>query len=238
MIEQADVVGHGACRVDVVGDDQERGLDLGVEIDDQLVEIGGANRVEARVRLIEEDDLGVEDQGSGQSGALAHPTGDLARQLGLGTLESDQLDLLADDRPDRGLGLLRVLAQGEGDVVVEAHGPEQRAVLEQHPEQLAYLVEVVLAQPGQVPVVDPDRALLRLEQPHQRLQKHGLAGAGRAEHDRDLPGWQRQGHVAPDHLGPERLGQSLNPYLNAHCFTSLGFVARSIAVIDFIENEP
>ena len=43
--------------VDVVRDDQERRVDLRVEVDDQLVEVGRADRVEAGVRLVEQDDL-------------------------------------------------------------------------------------------------------------------------------------------------------------------------------------
>ena len=84
VVEQADVVGHGAGGVDVVRDDEEGRVDLGVEVDDQLVEVGRAHRVEAGVRLVEQEDLGVEHERPGQAGALAHPAGDLAGQLGLG----------------------------------------------------------------------------------------------------------------------------------------------------------
>ena len=84
MVEQADVVGHRARGVDVVGDDQERRVDLGVEVDDQLVEERRTDRVEAGVGLVEEHDLGVEHQRAGQAGPLAHAAGDLAGQLVLG----------------------------------------------------------------------------------------------------------------------------------------------------------
>ena len=72
--------------VDVVGDDQERRVDLRVEVDDQLVEVGGAHRVEPGVRLVEQDDLGIEHERAGQPDALAHTAGDLAGQLALGAL--------------------------------------------------------------------------------------------------------------------------------------------------------
>ena len=106
VVEQADVVRHRAGGVDVVGDDQAGGVGLGVEVDDQLVQVGGAHRVEAGVGLVEQDDLGVEHQRTGQAGALAHAAGDLAGQLVLGAGEADQLHLLGDDRLDLGLGLL------------------------------------------------------------------------------------------------------------------------------------
>src|SRR4051794_8263663 len=43
--QQADVVGHRPGGVDVVGDDQEGRVDLRVQVDDQLVEERGADRV-------------------------------------------------------------------------------------------------------------------------------------------------------------------------------------------------
>ena len=98
--QQAEVVGDRPRRPDVVGDDQERGVDLRVEVDDQLVEVGHAHGVEAGVGLVEQDDLGVEHQGAREAGALAHPAGDLAGELPLGPLEADHLHLLEDDRPD------------------------------------------------------------------------------------------------------------------------------------------
>ena len=96
MVQQADVVGHRARGVDVVRDDEEGRLDLRVEVDDELVEVGRAHQVEAGVGLVEEDDLRVEHQARAEP-ALAHAAGDLAGQLALGALQADQLDLLDDD---------------------------------------------------------------------------------------------------------------------------------------------
>jgi hypothetical protein len=45
--------GHGLRGVDVVGDDEERRVGLRVQVDDQLVEVGRAHRVEAGVGLVE-----------------------------------------------------------------------------------------------------------------------------------------------------------------------------------------
>src|SRR6476469_5922095 len=216
VVEQADVVRNGAGGVDVVRDDEERRVDLGVEVDEELVDVAGAHRVEAGVRLVDEEDLGVEHEGPGQPCALAHATGDLARELALGAGETDEVHLLGDDPLDLGLGLLRVLSQREGDVVVEGHRPEEGAVLEEDPEQLAYLVEVGLAQARQVAPVDDDRAGVRLEQPDERLEEDGLARARGPEHDRDLPRGKREGHVPPDRLRTEGLGQTRDRDLHTH----------------------
>src|SRR6478752_583711 len=79
-----------------------------------------------------------------------------------------------------------VRTQREGDVVVEVHRAEHGAVLEQHAEQLADLVELLLGARGDVDALDHDAALVGLEQPDDGLEKDRLAGAGGAEHDADL----------------------------------------------------
>ncbi len=137
-------------------------------------------------------------------------------QLVLGAEQADQVHLLHDDVADLRLGLPGVLAQREGDVVVEVHRAEHRAVLEQHAEQLADLVELALGAGGDVDALDDDRAPVGLEQADQRLEQDGLARAGRAEHHADLTGGDRQGDVAPDELLAEGLGQSLDLDLHAH----------------------
>src|SRR6202030_1330406 len=48
---------------------------------DQVVEIRGPDRVEARGRLVEEYDLGVEREGPGERHALDHAAGEFRRKL-------------------------------------------------------------------------------------------------------------------------------------------------------------
>ena len=208
--------GHGPGGVDVVGDDEEGRVDLGVEVDEELVDVRRADRVQAGVRLVDEEDLRVEDEGPGEAGALAHPAGDLAGQLVLGAGETDELHLLAHDGGDLGLALAGVLAQREGDVVEEAHRAEEGAVLEEHPEELADLVEVVSAELDDVAAVDDDRAGVGADQADQGLEEDRLAGAGRAEHHRDLPRGEGEGDVVPDELAPEPLGQAAHRDLDTH----------------------
>src|SRR6202034_1950125 len=79
--QHAHVVRHGAGDVDVVRHDQHGGVDLGVDVEDQLAQVGGTDGVQTRVGLVAEDDLGVHHQGAGQAGAFAHTAGDLAGGL-------------------------------------------------------------------------------------------------------------------------------------------------------------
>jgi hypothetical protein len=109
-----------------------------------------------------------------------------------------------------------VLAQREGDVVVEVHRAEHGAVLEQHAEQLADLVELALGARRDVGALDDDRAAVGLEQADEGLEEDGLAGAGRTEHHADLAGGDREGDVTPDELLAERLGEVVDLDLDTH----------------------
>ena len=183
------------------------GLDLGVRVHDQLVQVGRADGVQPGVGLVEQQDLRVEHQRPGQAGPLAHAAGDLAGQLLLRPGQAGQLHLLEDDVLDLLLGLLGVLAQRERDVVEQVLRAEQRPVLGQHAEQLAHLVQLALGDAGDVLAVDHHRTLLGLEQADQGLEEHRLAGARRAEHDADLARRQGQADVLPDRLATEPLGE-------------------------------
>src|SRR3984957_18802588 len=63
--QHAHVVRHRAGDVDVVRHDQDRAVDLGVDIDQQLAQIGRTDRVQTRVGLVTQDDLRVEHQRPG-----------------------------------------------------------------------------------------------------------------------------------------------------------------------------
>src|SRR4051812_12523741 len=75
--QHRDVLGHAPGARDVVGDDDVGAPVLLVDLLDELAQEGGADGVEPGVGLVEEDDVGVEDERPGEAGPLAHP----ARQL-------------------------------------------------------------------------------------------------------------------------------------------------------------
>ena len=93
--QDVDVVGHPARAHDVVGDHAEGrqvllllllGLvhHVAVDLEDQLAQQGGADRIQAGVGLVEQDDVGLEHQRPGEPGALAHPARQLVGHLGAG----------------------------------------------------------------------------------------------------------------------------------------------------------
>ena len=62
------------------------------ELADQLLDLGRADRVEARSRLVEQDQLGVVDQGLSQPDPALHPLGVLAELAVLGARQAHQVD--------------------------------------------------------------------------------------------------------------------------------------------------
>ena len=214
--QHADVVGHGAGDVDVVRHDQHGRVDLGVDIDQQLGQIRGTHRIQTGVRLVAQDDLRVQHQRAGQAGTLAHTAGDLTGELVPVIGHTDELELFHHDVADLGLGLLGVLTQREGRVVVDVHRAEQRTVLEQHTEQGADLVELLGRALQDVGAVDDDRAALRAQQADQRLQEHRLTGTRRAQQHADFTLGNRQRDVFPDLRCTERFAQSSHVDLDAH----------------------
>ena len=104
----------------------------------------------------------------------------------------DGMQLGKNDMANQSRAQLRVLTQWKRDVFKHAEVGQQRPVLEQHPEALAHLVELVLVQGRDVDAVDLDDALLRNQLPRYQSQQRRLAGAARPHNRRDLAFFQVQ----------------------------------------------
>src|SRR4051794_15850465 len=87
--ENRDVIRDATRGHDVVRDDDVAAAVLRVHFLDQLAEECGAHRVEARVRLVEENDLRVEHERARKAGALAHAARELVRHLVAGAAEAN-----------------------------------------------------------------------------------------------------------------------------------------------------
>ena len=178
---------------------------VAVDLEDQLAEQRRPHRVEARVGLVEQHDVGLEHERAREPGALAHPARELVGHLVARVGEADLLEPAHDDVLDLVLALLGVLAKRERDVVVHVHRPEQRAVLEQQAELLAHLEQLVVGHVRDRLAVDEDVALVGIQQPDHVLDADRLTGAGRPEDHRHHPLGQAHVQPAQDVRAPERL---------------------------------
>jgi hypothetical protein len=174
-------------------------LVLALQLREQVHDLGLDGHVEGRGGLVGDDHVRLQGQRHGDHDALAHTAGELVRVVvhprrgGRDLHPVHQLDGL-------GLGLLlgEALVDAEHLAELVAHGEHrvQRAerVLEDHGDppaaDLAALLgghlEHVLAAEEDLALRDPGRR--HVEDAHDRLRGHRLAGAGLAEHGEGLAG--------------------------------------------------
>ncbi len=143
----------------------------------------GGQDVELRKRFVEQQDVGIDDEGAGKADALPHA----ARQLlGIGVfeaVEADQADRL--DRAPAPLGggdALRL----ETQLDIPKHGQpgKQRKALKHHRQALHRVGDRLAA------ILDP--AFARCDQAGEAAQEGRFAGAGFAEDRDDLAVAQRE----------------------------------------------
>jgi hypothetical protein len=132
------------------------------------------------------DDVRIQDERAREPRPLAHPARELVRHLVRGPRQPDLPEAAGHDLPDLVLALVGVLAEREGDVVEHVHGAEEGAVLEQDPELLAHLEQLVVGHVRHRLTVHEHVALVRIQQADHVLDADGLPRPRGAEDHRDL----------------------------------------------------
>src|SRR5207248_931833 len=101
--------------------------------------------------------------------------------------------------------LVGVLDERERDVLRDRQRIEQRAQLEEEAELLADRDHRPLAEHVDALALEPDFAVIRLEQSDDVLEQDALSGAAGADHDYALAFLDRKRDVAQDFQVPEAL---------------------------------
>jgi hypothetical protein len=173
-VHHGDPVAHREGLVLVVGDvdrcQPELALDrdqLGSNADSQL-------GIQVREGLVQQQHLGIHDQGSCQGDTLLLPAAELAGEALLETGETQELQGV---RHALGCALAAdtCQAQSVADVFGNAHVGEQGVILKDHRRFASMHGDVVHAA-----VADEDVAGVGLVKPSQHAQGGGFAAAGRA----------------------------------------------------------
>jgi hypothetical protein len=97
--------------------------------------------------------------------------------------EPDLEELLLHPLGDVAGGQVRLLAQGEGDVVEDRHRVEERPALEDDAVAPADRLEGGAAELGDVDAVHEHGARVRPQEPEQVLEQHRLAATAPADDD-------------------------------------------------------
>ncbi len=164
--------------LDVVGDEQHRLVQLGLEAEQLLLQPGADHRVDGAERLVHQQHRRVGGQGPRDTHALLLPAGELER-VPLGGLGCQSHQVEQFGRP--GAGLLPVPAEQIGnrrDVVDHPPVREQPGLLDHVADAAPKLGRVQLRHIGAVQQ-DPPRG--RFDHAVDHPQQRGLPAAGRAD---------------------------------------------------------
>src|SRR5512138_258657 len=128
-IQEHRIVADGEDARQLVSDDHDRAAETLPELEDQVVEAPGADRVEPGGRLVQEEDIRVEGHRPRQSCPFLHPAAELG---GIEVLEAGQPDerqLQAGHLAALADREVRELRQGQLHVLAQGHRTPQGAAL-------------------------------------------------------------------------------------------------------------
>ncbi len=194
-----------------MGDHEHRQAQGFRQVADQVVEAAGADRIQARGRLVEEQELRVHGQGAGQPRPLDHAAGKLRwLQVPHAGGQADQGQLQFGQLVHGLVGQPGMLVHRRGDVLAHGQVGEQRPRLEQHAPALLEHLKPHVGDLVHVLAEDADLAGLRLPEPDQGPQQHRLAGAGAADQAHDLAPPDGEVQAVVDHVIAEVRDQAAN----------------------------
>src|SRR5436190_746477 len=171
-VDDAGAVDDVESLADIVIGDQHADV-AGLELDDEVADVGDRDRVDAGERLVEKHDRGIGGKRPGDLAAppLAARTSQcrgVAKPLDVEFGEQLLEPLLAG--PSVGLGDL----EHGHDVLADGEAAEDRGLLRQVTE--AEDRAAIHGEAGNVLAVEQDSARIRLHQPHDRIEARRLAG--------------------------------------------------------------
>ena len=148
-----------------MGDEHHRLVDLAPQPHDLVLHVAADQRIERRERLVEQQDVGIGGQCSGEADALLLPAAELMRAVAAHLRQPDEFECLVGfAAPCRLVDTAHL--ETEGDVVDQRSVRQQTEVLEHHRHLVAAHVEQRVAVGlGHVDVADSHRADGRLDQP-------------------------------------------------------------------------
>jgi hypothetical protein len=182
--DHRDAVADRIERVEVVRDQEDGEAEPVAQVEHEPVEGGRADRIEAGGRLVQEEQLGIERERAGDSGALAHSARQLGGEFGAGFgRQADHDDLVGRDLVEQLLREARIeFAKRHLHVLGDGQGREERGALEQDSPALADRLQRGIVAVEHRLAEHPHLALVGLLQADDRAHQHRLAGSRAADH--------------------------------------------------------
>src|SRR5690606_11381306 len=169
------------------GDEEDGETERLLQVVDELVEGGGADRIETGGRLVEKEDFRIEREGARKAHTLLHAAREFrgvkrARRVA----QADHRDLDRGKLVHQLLGEVEMLAIGNLDVLGDGERGEERAVLEEHAPAPLVQAPLVLRQRREIETEDADAPGIRLLEAENGAEQNGLARARAADDADDL----------------------------------------------------
>lgn len=191
VAQDGDPVGEAYRLVDVVGDEQDRGVVDAAELADEVLHTEPGQRVERGERLVEEEKFGLPDQRPCQRDALGLAAGQGGRP-GVGmTVEADLGEGPQAGRPGR-----RPARQPDGHIAEDLRGGDEPGLLE---DDRAGGGDEGLSPVGAVEAAED-------------AQQGRLAAAARPEQGEELAAREGEVQAVEDGAGTEDAAQAPYPY--------------------------
>ncbi len=135
--------------------------------------------IEARKRLVVNEDVGVHDDGARERDPSRHAARELLGIQRSGSTQPDGVQLRQHDGADQALGQPRVLTEGKRDVLVNVQVGEQCTILEQHAHAPAQRIDLLALELGEIEAIDDHLAAVRAHLAGDEFQQGRLARAAR-----------------------------------------------------------
>ena len=199
LLQDRDPVAHLDRLVDVVGDEDDRLADLGLQAQELVLQPLAVDRVDRPERLVHQHHRRVGGERAGDADALALAARQLRRvapaQL---ALEADQVQQLVHARRRPALVPAQQL-RDRGDVVGDRAVREQADLLDHVADVAPQLVLVAVAHAA---AADEDVAGRDVDHPVDHPHRGGLAAAGRPDEHADLA----RGHLEAEAVDGRAVG--------------------------------
>jgi hypothetical protein len=244
LIEEQYGVGEALGKAHVVSDDDASESELALEALDEVAEAAGDDGIDHGGGLVVEDHFRLCGQGAGDGDGAFAAGGQAGGESVDDVIRADQANEAVDQLLNLILGQAAALAEREGNVLADAEGIKERAVLEDHGDAAANGLHAVFAETGDLLALDANGAGIGLEKAHEHAQGDGFAHAAAAEDAeglaaldeeadvfQDRPAIERDADMAKDNDRPGRLfGGWLGRFRGAHFGHGLGEVGIGLGI--------
>src|SRR6185437_12003823 len=143
LVYQYHAIGDQEGAGELVGDDDNGHSEGFFQFQNQIVDACRDDGVEARRRLVKEENFGIHGQGASDCGTLFHPAAQLRGDVIFVAGEAHFFQLQSHHDLDRGVVEASMLAKWKGDIFSDGHRAKERAALKRNTELLAKFGHVV-----------------------------------------------------------------------------------------------